>query len=468
VDQTTDETGTPTPRTGEEPDPRRWVVFAVVGVSFLMIAIDQTSVATALTSLQQSLGADLAWTGWTITLYSVGQILALPLAARLGDQFGPRRLFLGAIAVFTVMSLLCGLSANLGQLVICRLLEGLAGGTLLPSATAIVASVFGRDRDRAIALFASVFPIGAILGPLVGGVLLTVWSWRAIFLVNLPVGIVLLALGMLLIRELPRSRPAPLDVAGIVLMLVLLVSAMVAITRLSSATGWIGVLGVAGPALLSVAATTLFLRHIGRHPHPVVSPRLLTGTHLGAVNLANILFGAAAIGFSALVPLYAQIRYGIAPIAAGALLTARAVGMISTSGIAVALLRRLGHRPLLIIGMGAVTAGLALTALPPVGMAPEVWLIVSAGVLGLGMGFAAPATGNAGMHLVPDQASAVSGLRVMFRQTGAILAVSVTTTVTSVSADPGTANAIVFGVLAVVTLVALLIAARIPNHRGRW
>ncbi|MGH3587260.1 MAG: MFS transporter, partial [Pseudonocardia sp.] len=225
---------------GAEPDPRRWVVFTVVGVAFLMIAIDQTSVATALTALQHGLGADLAWTGWTITIYSVGQILALPLASRLGDQFGPRRLFLGAIAVFTVMSLLCGLSANLGQLIGCRFLEGLAGGALLPSATAIVADQFGRDRDRALALFSSVFPIGAILGPLVGGLLLTVWSWRAIFLVNLPVGVALLLLGSLLIRELPRSRPGPVDVAGIALLLVLLVSAMVAITGLGSATGWTG------------------------------------------------------------------------------------------------------------------------------------------------------------------------------------------------------------------------------------
>jgi MFS family permease len=200
----------------------------------------------------------------------------------------------------------------------------------------------------------------------------------------------------------------------------------------------------------------------------VVPLRLLTGKHLGAVNLSNVLFGAAALGFSALVPHYAQVRYGIAPIAAGALLTTRAVGMISTSGIAVALLRRLGHRPLLIAGMGTVVAALALTALPPVGTTPEVWLVVSAAVMGLGMGLAAPATNNAGMHLVPDQASAASGLRVMFRQTGAILSVSVTTAVTSGSTDPGTSTATAFAVLAGVTLVALLVAARIPNHRGRW
>jgi MFS family permease len=347
--------------------------------------------------------------------------------------------------------------------------EGLAGGALLPSATAIVAAQFGRDRDRAIALFSSVFPIGAILGPLLGGVLLTVWSWRAIFLVNLPVGIALLVLGSILIRELPRGRPGPLDVAGIVLMPVLLISAMVAITRLGSITaGWVGLLSVAVPALVSAGATLLFLRHIARHPHPVVPPTLLTGRHLGAVNLANVLFGAAAIGFSALVPHYAQVRYGIAPIAAGALLTARAVGMISTSGISVALLRRLGHRPLLVVGMSTVVAGLVLTALPPVGMTAEMWLVVSAAVLGLGMGLANPATNNAGMHLVPDQAAAASALRVMFRQTGAILAVSVTTAVTSASTDPGATGAVAFAVLAATTLLALLVAARIPNYRGRW
>jgi EmrB/QacA subfamily drug resistance transporter len=455
--------------TGDEPDPRRWVVFAVIGVSFLMIAMDQTAIATALSSLQRGLDANLAWTGWTITIYSVGQILALPLAGRFAGQFGPRRLFLGAIMMFTLVALLSGLSANLGQLVVCRFLQGLAGGAVVPSATAIIAAQFGRDRDRAIALFSSVFPIGAILGPLVGGVLLTVWSWRAIFLATVPAGITLLVVGSLLVRELPRTRPGPVDVRGIGLMMVLLLSAMLAITRVGSVTdGWGGALSVAGPAVVSGVAIVLFLRHAGRHPDPVVPLQLLTGKHLGAVNLANVLFGAAALGFSALVPHYAQVRYGIAPLAAGALLTARAVGMISTSGISVALLRRLGHRPLLITGMGLVAVGLVLTALPPVGTSPEVWLILSAVVMGLGMGFAAPATNNAGMHLVPEQASAVSGLRVMFRQTGAILSVSAITAAASSSADPGTANAVAFAVLAVLTLLALLIAARIPNHRGRW
>ncbi|HEX2301939.1 MAG TPA: MFS transporter, partial [Pseudonocardiaceae bacterium] len=164
----------PTARQDDEPDPRRWIVFAVVGLSFLMIAMDQTSIATALSSLQRDLGTDLAWTGWTITIYSVGQILALPLAGRFGDRYGARRLFLGAITVWTLIALLSGLTADLGQLVACRFLQGVAAGSVVPSATAIVASVFGRDRDRAIALFSSVFPIGAVLGPLVGGVLLTV------------------------------------------------------------------------------------------------------------------------------------------------------------------------------------------------------------------------------------------------------------------------------------------------------
>jgi MFS family permease len=452
------------------PQPRRWFVFAVVGLSLLMFAMDQTAVATALTALGRDLGADLAWTGWTITIYSVGQILALPLGGRLSDQFGGRRVFLVAVAVFALTSLACGMAGNLGQLVGCRFLQGLACGVLLPAGSGIVAHAFGRDRDRALALFTSVFPFGAIAGPLLGGLILTVAGWRGIFLISLPIGLVLLVAGHLLVRDPPRKRPQRVDLAGIVLITVMLLTGMTAIARLGSlGSGTAGPLTVAGAALASVAAGWTFVRHARRHPDPVVPLRLLSGGGLGSMNAANVVLGAAALGFSALVPLYAQTRYAMLPLAAGVLLTARAVGMVIASSTAVALLRRTGHRPLLMVGMGAAVTGLALTAVPPAaGLSPALWLGIASAVMGIGMGFAAPASNNAGMHLVPDSVSAMSGLRILFRQLGAIVAVSVTTAVSASSSDPGVATGWAFGVLAVLMAGATVVAARVPNQRGRW
>jgi MFS family permease len=374
-----------------------------------------------------------------------------------------------AVAVFTVASVLCGLSSNTVELIGGRLLQGLAAGAMNPSATAIVSREFGRDRDRAVALFGSVFPVGAVLGPLVGGVILTIWSWRDIFFVNVPLGILLLVVGRLLIRESPRVDTAHVDVRGIAWLTVLLLSGLVAITRLASfGEGWTGPVSVVLSALLAVAAGRSLVRHLHRHLNPVIPPRLLTGDRLGLLNVMNLLFGAAALGFSALIPHYAQIRYDIAPLAAGALLTVRAVFMMVSSGVAVGLLRRLGYRPLLLAGMAVITVSLVLTALPPLVGSPLLWLSVAAGVMGLGMGLGAPASANAGLHLVPDKIAAVAGLRLMFRQSGSILAVSVVTATTSAAADPAGANAIAFLGLAVVMAAAVAVALRIPNQRGRW
>lgn len=447
----------------------RWLVFATVVLAMLMHAIDQTSVATALSAMQSDLGASLAWMGWTITIYSVGQILVLPFAGPMGDRFGARRVYLVAVAAFTVMSVLCGLSSGTAELIVGRFLQGLAGGVLLPVATAIVSAEFGPDRDRAIALFSTAFPIGAVVGPLAGGLILTFASWREIFFVNVPVGIALICLGRALIRETPRTAVSRVDLTGIAWLTALLLSGMVAITRIGSfREGWTGPASVAVAAAVALVAGRFLLRHLHRHPDPIIPPRLLTGRRLGLMNVMNVLFGAAVIGFSALLPHYAQIRYDMAPIAAGGLLTVRAVFMIVISAVAVGLLRRLGHRPLLLTGMAAITAALVLIALPPVHSGPELWLSLGAAVMGLGMGLASPSSANAGMHLVPEQAAAVSGLRVLFRQAGAIIAVSVVTAVTSAAADPAAANTYAFLALAMAMGGAVALAARIPNQRGRW
>jgi MFS family permease len=435
-----------------------------------MFSLDQTSVATALTTLGEDLGAGLAWTGWTITACALGQILALPLGGRLGDQFGKRRVWLVAVVAFALLSGLSATSTTIAQLIVCRFLQGIAGGAMLPASTGLVAHYFGRDRDRALALFTSVFPIGAIAGPVLGGVILTTWSWHGIFLVNVPLGLLMAAVGLVLLVEPPRRRPERVDGLGIVLLLGTLSCAMVAITLVGSLGGGgmlVPVLAVAA-ALLAAVGVWVFLRHARTHADPVVPMRLITGGGLGIMNGTNVLFGAAIVGFGALLPAYAQTRYALLPLAAGVLLTARAVGTIATSWVAVALLRRLGHRPLVLVGFGLIIVGLLVVAVPPMGTEPALWLTIGAALCGMGFGLAVPAANNAGMHLVSDEVTAVTGLRIMFRQIGGIAAVSVTTAVLAASANPGVGGGIVFAVLAGLLAVAAAAVSRIPNTRGRW
>jgi EmrB/QacA subfamily drug resistance transporter len=454
------------PLPGPDPLPGRHVVFAVVAIALFMASIDQTIVATALRAIQADLGAELTWSGWTITVYSLGQIIAMPMAGKLGDQFGRRRVFLVGISVFTTASLACGFANDIYLLVALRAVQAIGGGAFMPSATGIVADHFGRHRDRAVGMFTSIFPIGGIIGPILGGVIVTYFGWRTIFLVNVPIGVLLFVLSVKLIAESPRKPASRIDVRGLALLATLMLATMYGLTNLD--------LGLASPwfllpELLAVAAAVLFVRHTMRHREPFIPLRLLAGTGFGTMNLLNVLFGGAAIGFAALVPFYAQVRFGLDPLAGGTLLTARAIGMVAIAAMAVFALRRLGHRIPMVAGFATLAGGTLLMALPPLpGMSGYVWLSISAGITGIGMGVAVPASNNAGLQLAPDQLASIAGLRGMFRQSGSIIAVSVTTAVLANSSNPAGAQADAFVVLAVLLLASIPLIFTIPDHRGSW
>jgi EmrB/QacA subfamily drug resistance transporter len=456
--------------------PRRFLVFAIVSLALMMASIDQTIVATALPTLQHDLHTQVNWSTWTITIYALGQILVMPLAGKVGEQYGRKRIFLGAVVLFTASSLCCGLAGNIYLLIALRFVQAIGGGAFMPSATGIVARMFGQDRDRAIGLFSSILPIGGIIGPVLGGVFVTYWTWRGIFLVNVPIGVLLLVLGGIFIPHTPRQRDQSLDVRGVLLLGATLLPAMLGIAYLGSAQRGGGVVTHTSPAspdflipeLVAVVALVAFVRHSARAPAPFISIRFLAGHGFGVVNLLNFLFGSAALGFAALVPLYAQNRYGLRSLEAGTLLTARAIGMIAVAGLAVYLLRRTGYRWPMAAGFGLTAIGLvALATAPPV-LSVYAWLAVAAGICGVGMGVCTPAANNATLQLAPDQVAAVAGLRGMFRQSGAITAVSITAAVVARSSHPGLAEAHVFVAFAVVVILALPLIRLVPEHRGSW
>ncbi|GAB3838343.1 MFS transporter [Kribbella italica] len=453
---------------GDEPSPKRWIVFPIVSIALLMASIDQTIVATALIAIQRDLGAQLNWSGWTITIYALGQILVMPVAGRLGDQFGRKKIFLLAAVLFTVASLACSLADNIYLLVVFRAFQAIGGGAFMPTATGIVAEQFGRDRDRAVGMFTSIFPIGGILGPIIGGVIVTYWSWREIFLVNVPAGILLILLAWKFIPHSAPKKAARIDLVGAALLALTILLGMYGISSLGS--------GGASPSdplfiaseVLALVFGILFVRHANRAADPFIPVRLLRGRGFGVMNAINLLYGAAVLGFGALVPLYAEARYGIQPLEAGTLLTARAVGMICVAGLAVFALRRTGYRAPMIGGFLLVAGGMTIMSLAPHGLTPYAWLAAAAAVTGIGMGLSIPASNNASLQLAPDQISAIAGLRGMFRQSGGIIAVSVTTAILSHAANPGVAQAHSFIVFAAVLVLIIPFAFMVPDHRGSW
>jgi MFS family permease len=436
-------------------------------VGLVIGAIDQTIVATALTSIQADLGAPITWVGWTITVYALIQIVARPLAGRLSDTIGAKNVFVAAATVFTVSSLGCSLAHSMAWLLVLRAVQSAGGGAFVPCASGIVSELFGRQRDRAIGLFTSIFPVGAVAGPILGGYFVTYWDWRGIFLVNVPIGALVLVLG---IRFIPPVRPKPStrsDPTGALLLATTLLSGMLAVTLL--AEGISRHLAVVVP--LGAGACTgglWFLHRARRNPESFIAGDLLYGHGFRALNSLNLMYGAAVLGFGALVPMYAERRFGLGALEAGSVLSARAVTTFGFALAAVWVMRRTGYRSLMLAGYFAVVVGTLASIVVPRGPGAYWWLAACAGISGVGMGLAAPASNNAAMQLARDHVSAVAGLTGMFRQAGGIVAISVSTALVSASSDAASALTSCFLALAISLLVVMPLAFRFPNHRGGW
>src|ERR1700741_2220550 len=196
------------------PKDRRKLIFAIVSIGLFMASVDQTIVATALPAIERELHATINWSGWTISIYALGQVIAMPMAGKISDMYGRKKVFIISAALFTLSSLCCGFASNITLLLVARFIQALGGGAFMPSATGIVSDHFGEQRDRAVGMFTSIFPIGGIVGPVVGGVFVSYWSWRGIFLVNVPIGIALIALTVKFIPSSSVRKQSRIDLRG--------------------------------------------------------------------------------------------------------------------------------------------------------------------------------------------------------------------------------------------------------------
>ncbi len=319
---------------GESRPIHRGLVFAIVALVLLMMSINSTIVATALHALRMGLQTSIDWAGWTITAYSLGFVVMLPISGKLSEQYGCRKVFICSVAAFTLASLFCGLADNIYVLVALRALQAVGGAGFTPSATEIIVNYFGDTRDRAVSMFGSIFAIGTMIGPIFGGLFVSYWSWRGIFLVNVPIGVAVIVLAL---RYVPRdpsragAKRSSMDVTGMALLGGGLLSGMLAASYLAerNAEAW-------SPAFMILTATAivvlwLFFRHINRSAHPFIAPRLISGAGFGIINLVNGVYGGVTSGVIALVPLYAWNRYGINELHSGTLLIGQGAATILLS-----------------------------------------------------------------------------------------------------------------------------------------
>jgi MFS family permease len=401
------------------------LIFVGTSIAVVMTSVDATIVTPALPAIGGDLHASLPWAAWSISLYQLGSVVATPIAGRLSDVLGRKRMLLTFGAIFSVASLLCGLAPNIELLLVFRFVQALGGGGLVPSATGVIADHLSERRDQAIGLILSLYSVGALVGPVIGGLIVTHATWRLIFLVNVPLGGLLLAL---IAISLPRDRRGVagnirIDFVGSTMMCAAILGVMLGLNEVVK-PGFEGRLGWLLVGLGGLTGIGFFAQQRGTSD-PVLPPALLWNRPFPVVNGLNVLYGAAALGIFNLLPLYGQTTYHLTPVEAGALLSVRAIAMAAVSVFtSLYVLRRFGYRRPMLLGFALLAVGLAMLAIAPLGLPPLVWLSLGSVISGAGVGFAGPPANNASLHTVAGHAASITGLRIMFRQTGGIAAIS--------------------------------------------
>ena len=453
------------------PMSRRIAIFAVVAWALFMSALDGTIVASALHVIQSDLHTSLTWVGWTITAYGLGIVAAVMLIGKIAERFGRRRMFLWSVAVFCGASLLCGVSQNIYMLIVFRVLQAIGGAGFAPTITGIIVDYFGASRDKFLGLFGGITTIGGIMGPIIGGIIVEYWSWRGVFLVNVPIGLVLIPLALHIIprdKKRRRGRKEKLDYVGAGYLGVGLIGLMLGLTFLqqaSSTTTWI----CTASFTIAFMSFVLFLQHIRRVRKPIVAPQLIYGRGFGVVNFVNVLYCGAIGGLMALVPLYAVMRYDMSTLNAATLLTVQAVGAIVFTAVGTTTLRKTGYRRPMMVGALLTIVGLVALSMAPIGdIPPYAWLAASAAIVGSGLGLGNPASRNAGLQLMPNHAPSIAALRAAFMQVGSITAVSLATVIIESAHNPSGAQSMIYAFMPLAMLLFLPLINKVPEHKGTW
>lgn len=451
---------------------RRYLVFATAGLSLLMSSIDGSVVAVAFPSLIKDLDTNVLWAAWTISIYFIALTMGLPIGGNLSDSLGRKKVFLMSLVLFTGSSLGCGLASNIYMLIAFRFLQGIGGASFLPTASGIVSDHFPESRATVIGLFSSIFNVGAIIGPNLGGWIVSRFSWRYVFYVNLPIGALLVVLILVLLKSSEMSSRHRTDYGGAALMAGSILFFMLGLNSVGESQSLSSVLLTAFCVALSLSLALLFLRHERREARPILDLALLRSRPFLAANMLNLIVGAGALGVLSFIPLYATSVHKFSTLMSGMILTPRSVGVICASSITSFMLVTWGYRRPMVIGLAIMALSTVLLGggLPLWGSAAVRWgvpAMISLCLLlaGLGAGLAFPAANNACIELMPDKVATIVGLRGMFRMIGATLGVSLITFALHMSRDPATGFMVVFLSCGFALVLAIPLVFLMPSGR---
>ena len=362
---------------------RRWAVTAGVMTGMFIAALEATVVGTAMPTVIASLGG-LSHYSWVFSAYLVTSTVTVPVWGKLSDLYGRRLLYQIGIGVFLLGTLLSGFSTSMTQLIVFRAIQGLGAGALVPLGMTIIGDTFTlEERAKMQAYFSGVWGLSSIIGPIVGGFITDQISWRWVFFINLPIGVVAALIIGFALREPRRSSKPTIDYAGAILLMTAISLLMLAMVEGGSG----GLINAQNLLIFAASAILLaiFVFVEMRASDPIIPFDLFRNKTIAIAIPAGFLGGVAMFGVISFIPLFAQGSLGFSATAAGSLLTPLMLSWVSMSIVGGRLMLRIGYRIITIVGYSALTLGFIFLALFDRGTS-LVWLYVDLITIGTGLG----------------------------------------------------------------------------------
>ncbi len=463
-------------RSAPRPVNRRFALPVVLAGTF-MVVLDFFIVNVALPAMQSNLGASDSAIEWVVAGYALTSAIFVIAAGRLGDRFGRRRVFSFGLALFTLASAWCGVAATPFQLVLARLVQGVAAALLTPNVLSIIGVLYvGPDRVRALSVYGTVMGLAAVGGQLIGGALMSAdpagLGWRSCFLINLPVGVAALVLAPRVIPESRESMAPRLDLLGTALATAALTALVLPLLegRQHGWPTWTWLSLAAAPVLL--AGFVVHQRRLARRGgSPLLDLRLFAHRSFSAGLVTQLCFWAGQASFFVVLALYLQNGRGLHPLPAGLVFTILAAAYVAASMRAPALAARHGRA---VIAAGALVLAvghaLLLAAVADIGVAGALGALVPGLVLvGAGMGLVlAPLASTILSSLEPERAGAASGMLTAMQNVGNAIGVAVTGVIFFGALHSGYAQAfeLAVGELAVLLVGVAALTRLLPRGRA--
>ncbi|URM98723.1 DHA2 family efflux MFS transporter permease subunit [Actinomadura madurae] len=402
-----------------------YVILGALMLAMLLAALDQTIVSTALPTIVSDLGG-LNHLSWVVTAYLLAATASTPLWGKLGDQYGRKRLFQASIVLFLVGSALCGLSQDMTELIGFRALQGLGGGGLMVLAVAIVGDVVPpRERGRYQGLFGAVFGVSSVCGPLLGGWFVDNLSWRWVFYINLPIGVLALAVIAAVLRAAGERERHRIDYLGTVLIVGWAVGLVLMTTWGGTRYAWASA-PIIGLAAGSVALIAVWLLVERRAAEPVMPPALLANPVFALGAAISFAVGFAMFGALTFLPIFLQVVHGISPTLSGVHLLPMMLGLLVSSVGSGQLISRFGrYKVFPVIGAPVIAVALYLCSRLDENSS-TLSMSLRFALLGFGLGLVLQVLVIAVQNAVSykDLGSATSGVT-FFRQIGGSFGVAV-------------------------------------------